>query len=170
MKNTLLFAAMLAGSLFVSSCGKDEAEATPAPTPTLYDRLGKTEGIANIVDGLIANVGAETATTNSVMLRSHKPMLDAVNGVNGGAPTDPTRLLRLRNNVIDQLGEATGGPLTYKGKSMLAAHTGMAVTNNEFSVWRKQLEASLNTNKVSETDKAALYVIIDKMHDDVVNH
>jgi hemoglobin len=171
MKNTLLFAAMLAGSLFMSSCGKDEVEATPAPT--LYDRLGKTEGISNIVDALIANVGAETATTNSVMLRSHKPMLDAVNGVsgvNGGAPTDPTRLQRLRNNVIDQLGEATGGPLTYKGKSMLVAHTGMAVTNNEFSVWRKQLEASLNTNKVSETDKAALYVIIDKMHDDVVNH
>ncbi|UOQ73927.1 truncated hemoglobin [Hymenobacter cellulosilyticus] len=168
MKNSVLFTAlMLAGGLFVSSCGKEEAEATP---PTLYDRLGKTEGVAKIVDGLIANVGAETATPNSVMLRSHKPMLDAINGVNGQAPTDPTRLQRLRNHVVDQLGEATGGPLTYKGKSMLAAHTGMAVTNNEFAVWRTQLEKSLNDNKVSEADKAALYVIIDKMHDDVVNH
>ncbi|TGE26016.1 group 1 truncated hemoglobin [Hymenobacter aquaticus] len=163
MKHSLLIVAMLAGSLFVSSCGKNDAE--EAPAPTLYDRLGKTEGIAKIVDGLIANVGTETQMTNSVMLRSHKPMLDAVNS---GA--DPTRLQRLRNNFIDQVGEATGGPLKYKGLSMLTAHKGMAVTHTEFTVWRAQLEKSLNTNKVSETDKAALYAIIDKMHDDVVGH
>ncbi|TGE21153.1 truncated hemoglobin [Hymenobacter metallicola] len=168
MKNTLLLAALVAGSLFITSCGKTEAE--EAPAPTLYDRLGKTEGIAKIVDGLIANVGAETATPNSLMLRSHKPMLDAVNGVNGQPPTDPTRLQRLRNHFVDQVGEATGGPLTYKGKSMLVAHTGMAITHQEFSIWRQQLEKSLNDNKVAEADKAALYAIIDKMHDDVVNH
>lgn len=166
MKKTLLAASLLAGSLLLGACGsKDEAAA-----PTLYDRLGKTEGIARIVDGLVANVGAETAVPNSVMLRSHKPLLDAVNGVNGQPPTDPTRLQRLRNNFVDQLGEATGGPLTYKGLSMLAAHRGMGVTANEFSVWRQQLEASLNSNKVSANDKAELYVIIDKMHDDVVGH
>ena len=166
MNKSLLVTSLLAGVLLLGSCGKKESEAAP----TLYDRLGKTEGISNIVDGLIANVGAETATPNSVMLRSHKPMLDAVNGVNGQAPTDPTRLQRLRNNFIDQLGEATGGPLTYKGLSMLTAHRGMDITNNEFSVWRNQLEASLNSNGVSATDKAALYAIIDKMHDDVVGH
>ncbi|UOQ54318.1 group I truncated hemoglobin [Hymenobacter cellulosivorans] len=167
MKNTLLLASLLAGTFVLGSCGKDETEAA---APTLYDRLGKTEGIAKIVDGLIANVGAETTTANSVMLRSHKPMLDAVNGINGQSPTDPTRLQRLRNNFIDQLGEATGGPLTYKGKSMLVAHTGMNVTALEFSVWHKQLEASLASNGVSESDKAAVYAIVDKMEGDVVGH
>ncbi|SDY19607.1 group I truncated hemoglobin [Hymenobacter psychrophilus] len=165
MKKNLLAASLLASSLLLGACGSKEEAA-----PTLYDRLGKTEGIARIVDGLVANVGAETAVPNSVMLRSHKPMLDAVNGVNGQAPTDPTRLQRLRNNFVDQLGEATGGPLTYKGLSMLAAHRGMAVTPNEFSVWRQQLEGSLNSNNVSASDKAELYVIIDNMHDDVVGH
>lgn len=172
MKNSLLFMGLLAGTLAFSACGSKEEEAQ-ATAPTLYDRLGKTEGIGKIVDGLIANVGAETQTANSAMLRSHKPMLDAVNGVagvNGGAPTDATRLMRLRNNFIDQLGEATGGPVKYKGMTMLKAHTGMAVTHNEFSVWRAQLEASLNTNKVAAADKTELYAIIDKMHDDVVNH
>lgn len=97
-------------------------------------------------------------------------MLDAVNGINGQTPTEPTRLQRLRNNFIDQLGEATGGPLTYKGKSMLVAHTGMSVTTLEFSVWHKQLEASLASNGVSESDKAAVYAIVDKMEGDVVGH
>ncbi|SEU03171.1 group I truncated hemoglobin [Hymenobacter actinosclerus] len=166
MNRNLLATGLLACSLLLGACGgKEEAAA-----PTLYDRLGKTEGIASIVDGLIANVGAETAVPNSVMLRSHKPMLDAVNGVNGQAPTDPTRLQRLRNNFVDQLGEATGGPLTYKGLSMLTAHRGMGVTAKEFSVWREQLEASLNSNKVSANDKAELYVIIDNMYNDVVGH
>ncbi|GAB2960913.1 hypothetical protein GCM10027048_31060 [Hymenobacter coalescens] len=146
------------------SCGKKQAE------PTLYDRLGKTEGVAKIVDGLIANVGAETQTPNSAMLRSHQELLDAVNGKNGQAPTDPTRLQRLRNNFVDQLGEAAGGPLTYKGKSMLSAHTGMNITHNEFSVWRQQLEKSLNDNRVSDKDKAEVYAIIDAMHNDVVGH
>lgn len=165
MKRTLLAASLLASTLLLGACGNKEDAA-----PTLYDRLGKTEGIAGIVDGLIANVGAETAVPNSVMLRSHKPLLDAVNGVNGQPPTDPQRLQRLRNNFIDQLGEATGGPLKYKGLSMLTAHRGMGITANEFSVWRQQLEASLVSNKVSANDKAELYVIIDKMHDDVVGH
>ncbi|TGE17012.1 globin family protein [Hymenobacter elongatus] len=132
MKHSLLMVALLAGSMFTSSFGKSEAE--EAPAPTLYDRLGKTEGIATIVDGLVANVGAETKTLNSLMLRSHKPMLDAVGGVNGAAPTDPLRLQRLRNNFVDQLGEATGGPLAYKGMNMVSAHKGMNITNNEFSV------------------------------------
>ncbi|MCB2379374.1 group 1 truncated hemoglobin [Hymenobacter sp. BT635] len=165
MKHPLLIAALLAGSLLVSSCGSNAEE----PAPTLYDRLGKTEGIAKIVDGLIANVGAETQKPGTLMLRSHKPMLDAVNGVNGGAPTDPTRLTRLRNNFIDQLGEATGGPLKYKGMNMITAHTGMKITHNEFAVWREQLEASLVSNQVADADKVALYAIIDKMHGDVVN-
>ena len=155
---------LLGGGLLASSCSKKVAE------PSLYDRLGQTDGITKIVDNLIANIGAETATANTLMLRTHKPMLDAVNGINGAAPTDPTRLLRLRNHVIDQLGEATGGPVTYTGLSMLVAHKGMNITVNEFSVWRNQLEASLTTNKLSAQDKAALLAIIDKMQGDVVGH
>jgi hemoglobin len=156
MKNTLLLAG-LAGTLLLGSCGKKEE----AAEPTLYDRLGQTEGIAKIVDGLIANVGAETATPN---------LLAAISSQNGQPATDPQRLQRLRNNFIDQVGEATGGPLKYKGMNMLTAHTGMHITATEFSVWHKQLEASLASNNVAETDKAALYAIIDKMEGDVVGH
>ena len=161
MKKNVFFAGLLMSALAFSSCGK-KAE----PEPTLYDRLGKMEGIARIVDGLVANVGAETATPNSVLLRSHADLLASTKP----GSTDPGRLQRLRNNVVDQLGEASGGPLTYKGMNMLVAHTNMQVTAKEFSVWRDQLAASMNSNGVSATDKAAVFVIIDKMHGDVVGH
>ena len=163
----LSFCWLLAGGLLASSCGSKNADSTP--TPSLYDRLGKTPGITKVVDQLVANVGAETATTNSVLLRTHKPMLDAVNGVNGAAPTDPTRLQRLRNHVIDQLGQATGGPVTYTGLDMVTAHKGMNISSIEFSVWRDQLQSSLNINKVGAQEQKEVFAIIDNMENDVIN-
>ncbi|QDA59508.1 group I truncated hemoglobin [Hymenobacter jejuensis] len=161
MQQLRLSLALLAVTLFLFSCGH---EATPAPA-TLYNRIGQADGIAKIVDQLIANVGAETQQTNTVMLRTHKPMLDAVSS---GA--DPTRLQRLRNHFIDQLGEATGGPLKYTGMNMLAAHKGMMITENEFAVWRQAAVSSLATNQLPTKEKAELLAILDAMKADVVGH
>ena len=167
LKLLTLFCWLLAGGFLANSCGSKSPDATP--TPTLYDRLGKTPGITNIVNQLVANVGAETATTNSALLRTHKPMLDAVNGVNGAAPTDPERLNRLRNHFIDQIGQLSGGPVTYTGLDMVTAHKGMAISSYEFSVWRDQLQSSLNTNKVGAQEQKEVFALIDKMENDVIN-
>ncbi len=162
---SLTAAGLLMLSLLITSCGSKD----PQPD-SLYVRMGSKVGIESITDQLVANVGAETGMANSVMLRSHKPMLDAVNGVNGQPPTDPTRLTRLRNNVVDQFTSLTGGPLPYTGKSMLAAHTNMQVTNAEYTAWRALLDQSLTTNKIGTKEKAEFTALIDAMKADVVNH
>jgi len=164
MKNSTL--ALLGGLFLLASCSAKKDDATP----TLYTRVGQTDGIAKLVDNLIVNISAETATNNSVLLRSHKPLLDAVNGVNGAAPTDPARLQRLRNNFINQLGEATGGPLHYTGKSMLAAHTGMNITAAEYNAWFTQWEKSLTANGVTGQDRTDLNAILNQMQADIVGH
>lgn len=165
MRTLLSFApALLAGALLLGSCTKKSAD------PTLYDRLGQTNGIAKLTDTMLANVAAEAATPNSTLLRVHKPLLDAVNGVNGAAPTDPARLQRLRSNFINQLGEATGGPLVYTGKSMLAAHTGMAITANEYAVWFAQWEKTLAANNVTGQDRTDINAILNRMQNDVIGH
>lgn len=162
-------ATLLALSLFTAGCGSKEAP--PAPqTNSLYLRMGGATGIAAVTDQMVANVGAETGQPNSVMLRTHKPMLDAVRGVNGAAPTDPTRLQRLRNNVFDQFTDITGGPIKYTGKSMLVAHTNMQVTPAEYAAWRVLLDNSLATKEIGATEKAQFTALIDAMRTDVVNH
>jgi hemoglobin len=156
---------LLGTTLFTTACG------SKAPTPdSLYVRMGGKTGIESITDQLVANVGAETGQPNSVMLRSHKPMLDAIASQNGQPATDPTRLQRLRNNVVDQFTDITGGPIKYKGKSMLVAHTGMAVTNTEYTAWRALLDNSLTTNKIPNAEKTEFAALIDAMKNDVVNH
>lgn len=171
MFKTTLFqagACLLAAGLLTTAC-QSSKESAPAPD-SLYTRMGGKTGIEGVTDQLVANIGAETGLSGSVMLRSHKPMLDAVNGVNGAPPTDPTRLQRLRNNVVDQFTDITGGPLKYQGKSMLVAHTGMQVTDTEYRAWRALLDNSLAKNNISAKDKAEFTALIDAMKANVVNH
>jgi hemoglobin len=168
MRNLHLFWAstcLLAGALFTTACGSRD----PQPD-SLYVRLGGKTGIEGIADQMVANVAAETGLPNSVMLRSHKPMLDANNGVNGEAPTDPTRVQRLRNNVVDQFTNISGGPLPYTGKSMLAAHVGMQITSAEYMAWRGLLADALTKKNVGSQDKADFLTLIDAMKADVINH
>ncbi len=160
--------ALLGLTLFAAACGskgKDE----PQPE-TLYSRMGGSVGVTAVVDQHLANVGAETGVANSVMLRSHVPLLEAINGKNGAAPTDPGRFDRLRNNVVDQFINITGGPNSYRGKNMLLAHTGMAVTENEYTVWRGILVKSLTEKNIPATEQAEFMKLIDAMKADVVNH
>jgi hemoglobin len=169
-KPQLSIASILLGlTLFTSACGSKDSPPTPQPQ-SLYVRMGGKTSIEAVADQMVANVGAETGQANSVMLRSHKPMLDAITSQNGQPATDPTRLQRLRNNVVDQFTDITGGPLKYQGKSMLVAHTGMAVTSAEYAVWRTLLDNSLATNKIGATEKAQFTALIDAMKNDVVNH
>jgi hemoglobin len=162
---SLASAGLLALTLFTTACGSKD----PQPD-SLYVRMGNSTGIEGIADQMVANVGAETGQANSVMLRSHKPMLDAISSQNGQPATDPTRLQRLRNNVVDQFTDITGGPIKYKGKSMLVAHTGMAVTTAEYAAWRVLLDNALATKKIGAKEKVEFTTLIDAMKNDVVNH
>ena len=157
----------LACLLAMAACGSKPNDPQPE---SLYVRMGGKTGIESITDQLVANVGAETGQPNSVMLRSHQPMLTAISSQNGQAPTDPNRLQRLRNNVVDQFTDITGGPIKYMGKNMLVAHTGMAVTTAEYTAWRGLLDNSLTTNKIGATEKTQFTALIDAMKNDVVNH
>ncbi|UOQ69488.1 group I truncated hemoglobin [Hymenobacter volaticus] len=163
----LASAGLLTAGLLATAC--NSSTDTPAPD-SLYLRMGGKAGIEGVADQMVANVGAETGTPNSLMLRSHKPMLDAITGVNGAAPTDPTRLTRLRNNVVDQFTAITGGPLPYTGQTMLAAHTNMKVTDAEYKVWRELLDNSLQKNNIGVKEKAEFTALIDAMKADVVGH
>lgn len=164
----LLGAGLLACTLLTTACGSKNS-ADPQPQ-SLYVRMGNSTGIEGVADQMVANVGAETGQPNSVMLRSHKPMLDAITSQNGQPAADPTRLQRLRNNVVDQFTDITGGPLKYKGKSMLVAHTGMAVTAGEYAAWRVLLDQALTSKNIGTKEKAEFTALIDAMRSDVVNH
>src|SRR6185295_16762254 len=80
------------------------------PSPSLYQRLGRYDGIAKIADEYLKGVRADPQFARF-----------------SGRGTDS--LVRARQLLKDQLCALTGGPCTYIGREMEAAHGGLRITD-----------------------------------------
>lgn len=128
----------------------------PAPAPTstkqsLYERLGGEIGIASVVDDFIKAMANDPRIKQEH--RKHFQEGDVA---------------ALKKKLVDQIGEATGGPQKYTGKSMKEAHQGLQITNADFEVTVEDLIKALDANKVNTKDKDELLGMLAKMRDDVV--
>ena len=85
------------------------------PPPTLYKRLGGREGIALVVGDFVANMAGDSRV-NARFKDMKGPDVE-----------------RLKSNLSDQICDATGGPCSYLGRDMKTAHTGMKITDAEWS-------------------------------------
>ena len=116
-------------------------------TKSLYDRLGGAGAISTLTESWVARVGGD----------------DRANGK--FVRTDIERLMK---EVVDQLCEATGGPCTYTGRSMLETHAGMKVTAGEFDVVVQHLDAALDELNVPKTERDELVGLLGPMRGDIV--
>jgi hemoglobin len=124
----------------------------PLPrTPTLYARLGGEPGIKAVVEDLVANVLA-----SDKIRPQHKAHLQQGD------------VAGLKRKLIDQIGEATGGPQKYKGKSMKDAHAGLGITDADFDALVEALVQALDKNKVGEAEKKELLGLLAPLRKDVV--
>jgi len=154
MKKKTIFALGLALALGFTSCKKDEEPVveTPTPTPTLYTRLGGIGAISAVVDQFLVNVVGD----------------DAINGQFAATVADPYRTQLLRNNLIDQVCAAAGGPCQYKGKTMIEAHQCMNVTEADFNALVGDLVAALDQFEVPNAEKNELLGILGGLQPEIV--
>jgi hemoglobin len=141
-------------SLAAAACGggsKTSGGGTTTPPAgeqkPLYDRLGGKEAITAVVDDFLANVVADTR------INARFANADAA---------------RLRQMLIDQICNATGGPCEYTGKNMIEAHTGMGITEDEFNALVEDLVKSLDKFQVGETEKNELLTALGGMKGEIV--
>jgi hemoglobin len=116
-------------------------------TKTLYYRLGGGDAITALTESWVARVGGD----------------DRANGKFVRTDID-----RLKKEVADQLCEATGGPCTYTGRSMVETHAGMKVTAGEFDVVMQHLDAALDELNVPKTEQDELVDLLRPMRADIV--
>ena len=117
------------------------------PQKSLYDRLGGQPAITAVVDDFVGNVAADSR----------------INGL--FARTDIPRLKRL---LVEQICAGTGGPCTYTGRSMQAAHKGMNITDAQFNALVEDLQKSLNKFKVPEKEQSDLLAVLGPMKPQIV--
>ncbi len=74
----------------------------------------------------------------------------------------------LKKKLVDQLGEATGGPQKYTGKNMKDAHKGLEITNKDFDALANDLVKALKKNKAADDDIQTIVKMLESMRKDVV--
>ena len=135
-------AAALAAAVLTTGCAGGGMASRP-----LYDRLGGQPAIQAVVDDFIGNVAADSR----------------INGRFAGM-----NMARLKRLLVEQICEATGGPCTYTGRSMKAAHAGMRITDAEFGALVEDLVKSLDKFKVPAREKQELLAALGGMKGDIV--
>ena len=123
-------------------------ERSPAATTSLYDRLGGRAAITAVVDDFIGNVAVD----------------QRINQRFQGAD-----IPRLKTMLVDQICEASGGPCTYTGKTMLEAHRGMKLTDAEFTALVEDLVRSLDKFKVPGREQQELLAALGGMKGQIVD-
>src|SRR5438034_10831263 len=79
---------------------------------SLYDRLGGKTAIVSVVDDFVANVAADKR----------------INSFFAATAADTMRMARFKDNLVNQICEAAGGPCKYTRKDMKSAHRGMGIS------------------------------------------
>ena len=114
---------------------------------TLYERLGGKDAVLAVVDEFVARCAAD-GRINSKFARTDVPRLKAM--------------------LVEQVSAATGGPVTYTGRSMRETHDGMSVTAGEFDALVADLVATLNQFNVPQAEQQELLGILGPLRGDIV--
>jgi hemoglobin len=137
--------ATLAAWLAFAGCAAEP----PVQDPSLYQRLGGREVISAAVDDAIDNLAADTR----------------INRRFGNAS-----IPRLQRNLVDLLCVRTGGPCSYSGANMSAAHEGMYIHADEFDALIEDLIKSFDRFNVPAREKGEVLTILRQMKSAVIEH
>ena len=113
---------------------------------SLYKNLGELQGIENIVDVFIYEIGE----TEQVLHHFESTDID-----------------RFREKQIEHICKLSGGPCKYTGDNMLEVHQGMNITDIDFNAITNALIRALDRSGVSVSDRNRLLAIIALMHSEV---
>jgi hemoglobin len=116
-------------------------------SPTLFERLGGMEKISAAANEIVENVSHDARTSRSF------------EGVN---------LKPLKVSVASHLCAVAAGPCAYRGENMTVAHTGLAITADEFRIMGGYVEQAFLRQGVAPTDLKELLQTLEHMQAEVV--
>lgn len=115
---------------------------------TLYERLGRHDGITRIIGDMIA-----AHLRNPVI----KPRFENVKDLDHAARMG-----------VQFLCAGSGGPEAYTGKDLLAAHKGMNISEQEFLAVMDDIVGALEKNEVDATTRSEVVGILYSLKGQVV--
>jgi hemoglobin len=124
------------------------------PQPiSLYERLGGIYSIATVVDDFIDRIMVDDR------LNANPRVDEAHHRV---APAGFKYL------VTEQLGEASGGPQRYTGRSMEDTHRELLITGDEWEAFIDDLNQTLDKFEVPQQERSEVLAIIESTREAIV--
>ena len=117
---------------------------------TLYERLGGYDAIAAVSNDLVPRLQADPQLGR---FWHHR-------GEDG--------IKREKQFLIDLLCSSAGGPLYYTGRDMKTSHKGMKVTESDWAVLLKHVNASLEAFHVPEAERVEVVAFVQSTKTDIV--
>jgi hemoglobin len=136
--------------LVLATIGSTTAPAAGQAGDSLYKRLGGYDALAAVTDDFIGRLATDKKLSRFFV------------GVSDNSK------IRIRQLVLDQLCEATGGPCKYIGRDMKTSHKGMGVTADDWDIAVKHLVATLDKFNVPKTEKDQVLGAISGLKGDIV--
>lgn len=143
---------MLAASLVTLGVVRPVA-AQQAPDTSLYNRLGGAYAIATVVDDFIERLLVNTT-------------LNANPRINEARARVPKAGLKF--HVTALVCQVTGGPCTYTGRSMKAAHAHLNINDEHWQAMLADFRVTLNKFTVPAKEQGELIAIVQSTRPDIV--
>ncbi|HZQ63213.1 MAG TPA: group 1 truncated hemoglobin [Casimicrobiaceae bacterium] len=137
----------------LAGCALAFAVALPAhaqTTPSLYKRLGGYDAIAAVTDDFLGRLAGDPQFARFFA------------GHSGDS------IKRIRQNIVDQLCAATGGPCIYIGRDLKTAHAGLGITEKDWDASAKMLVATLDKFNVPAKEKDEVLTAVTSLKKDIV--
>ena len=120
---------------------------------SLYERLGGIYSIATVVDDFI----------DRIMVDDRLNANPRVNEAHHRVSPPGFKYL-----VTEQLGEASGGPQRYTGRSMEDSHPHLMITADEWDAFIDDLNQTLDKFEVPQQERSEVLAIIESTRDAIV--
>jgi hemoglobin len=138
-----------AALLLVLGFASGAVSAQDKPGTTLYERLGRYDGIARITDDYLKGVRSDPQLARFI-----------------GRGTDS--LTRAKQLLKEQLCALTGGPCVYIGRDMKTAHGGLGITASDWSASMRYMAAALEKSHISGRERDEFLALIESFRPQIV--
>ncbi|HEV2911944.1 MAG TPA: group 1 truncated hemoglobin [Pyrinomonadaceae bacterium] len=138
--------------LFASHSTRVMAQSGPEPAKekSLYERVGGYDALASVVDEFMKRLAADKQLARFLV----------------GLSDDSKK--RLRQHLLNQFCQATGGPCVYTGREMKTVHTGLKITESDWDIAAKALVETLDKFQVPKKEKDEIVNFVVGLKKDIV--
>lgn len=143
MKETLISLMVACASLLAAPAFAQSATGQDA----LYQTFGEKAGLVKLMDDFVTRLRADPRTG---------PHFKDANPRN------------LKEQLVDQVCQITGGPCVYEGSNMKSAHSGMDIKTSDFNALVEVMQQAMDAQGIPFRAQNQLLAKLAPMHRDIV--